>query len=583
MAAMARRATRLSRLRAPAALAAIAGTVALLAAVPAVAPAVPAWRLAQPDPPEGAPFKVALGAPADLQFWAPNRGLLAVEGNSVIPRGLFYWNGVRWRQLATVCGGSAQTMRIAWAGPDEFWTISAPSRPRIGDGITLCRFKGGKVVASYGTLPQSSDPYRVMNAAACRAASDCWFGGASSSDPSGSRSGAFRLRWNGSGLLTDYGPQGRGISDLEEFGGELYESVYVGPGNEQPAQAELREPESPPRLIHRLGSDSVFASDPFVPAPESGVPDDGTELLALDSDGSDLWAVGGGAASGPSAPTDGIVSRVPLAARKPSFAAPFAQVTLSAPAGTFAAGDRFADVAALPGSDDAWAALQAFTERRSTNARGRVALIDAATGAVSVSRLPSSGAGRGSVTKIACPAADDCWAATYGGWLFRWSEAGASLPEDTDPAFASLITFRPNESASQFVPDAPPEDDSLKFAPPPVEVEVEAPPETETKKVAALLRKVRSKLRGTRLTISFTLSRRAKVALVARRGGKVVARTPSRNLKPGRRSLSLKLNRERWPTKLAFSAREPGQESGEPDDSVTTGSASLPLPARGGG
>jgi hypothetical protein len=544
---------------------------------------VPAWRLAQPDPPEGAPFKVALGAPADLQFWAPNRGLLAVEGNSVIPRGLFYWNGVRWRQLATVCGGSAQTMRIAWAGPDEFWTISAPSRPRIGDGITLCRFKGGKVVASYGTLPQSSDPYRVMNAAACRAASDCWFGGASSSDPSGSRSGAFRLRWNGSGLLTDYGPQGRGISDLEEFGGELYESVYVGPGNEQPAQAELREPESPPRLIHRLGSDSVFASDPFVPAPESGVPDDGTELLALDSDGSDLWAVGGGAASGPSAPTDGIVSRVPLAARKPSFAAPFAQVTLSAPAGTFAAGDRFADVAALPGSDDAWAALQAFTERRSTNARGRVALIDAATGAVSVSRLPSSGAGRGSVTKIACPAADDCWAATYGGWLFRWSEAGASLPEDTDPAFASLITFRPNESASQFVPDAPPEDDSLKFAPPPVEVEVEAPPETETKKVAALLRKVRSKLRGTRLTISFTLSRRAKVALVARRGGKVVARTPSRNLKPGRRSLSLKLNRERWPTKLAFSAREPGQESGEPDDSVTTGSASVPLPARGGG
>lgn len=579
---MARRATRPSPLRAPAALAAIAGTLAILAAIPAIAPAAPSWRLAQPDPPEGAPFKVALGAPADLQFWAPNRGLLAVEGNSVIPRGLFHWNGVRWRQLATVCGGSAQTMRVAWAGPDEFWTISAPSRPRIGDGITLCRFKGGKVVASYGTLPQSSDPYRVMNAATCRGPSDCWFGGAASSDPSGSRSGAFRLHWNGSGLVTDYGPQGRGISDLEAFGGEVYESVYVGPGNEQADQAELREPESPPRLIHRLGSDSVFASDPFVPDPEAGVPDDGTELLALDSDGSDLWAVGGGAASGPSAPTDGIVGRVPLAARKASPAGLFAQVALSAPGGTFAAGDRFADVAAIPGSDDAWVALQAFTDRRSTNARGRVARIDAATGAVTVTRLPSSGAGRGSVTKVACPASDDCWAATYGGWLFRWSEAGATLPEDTDPAFASLITFRPNESASQFVPDAPPEDDSLKFAPPPVEVEVTTPPETETKRVAALLRKVRSKLRGTRLTISFTLSRRARVALVARRGGKVVARTPSRSLKPGRRSLALKLNRKRWPTKLAFSAREPGQESGEPDDSVTTGSASLPpLPGSG--
>ncbi|MFM9127157.1 MAG: hypothetical protein ACKOTA_06305, partial [Solirubrobacterales bacterium] len=113
---MARRANRPSRRRAPAVLAAIAGPVAILAAIPAAATAAPAWRLAQPDPPEGAPFKGPLGAPGDLQFWAPNRGLLAVEGNALIPRGLFYWNGVRWRQLATVCGGSAQTMRVAWAG-----------------------------------------------------------------------------------------------------------------------------------------------------------------------------------------------------------------------------------------------------------------------------------------------------------------------------------------------------------------------------------------------------------------------------------------------------------------------------------
>ncbi|MBU6337888.1 MAG: hypothetical protein KGR19_08780 [Acidobacteria bacterium] len=579
---MARRANRPNRLLAPAALAAIAGTVALLAAVPAVASATPAWRLAQPDPPEGAPFKVPLGAPADLQFWAPNRGLLAVEGNSLIPRGLFYWNGVRWRQLATVCGGSAQTMRIAWAGPDEFWTISAPSKPRIGDGITLCRFKGGKVVASYGTLPQSPDPFRVMNAATCLGANDCWFGGASSSDPSGGRWGAFRLHWNGSTLVTSYGPQGRGISDLQAYAGGVYESVFVGPGNEQPGQARLREPENAPRLIHKLGTNSEFGSDPFVPAVIGGVPADGTELNALGSDGTSLWAVGGGAASGPSAPTDGIVNRIPLAARKPSAGAPFSEVALAAPVGTFSAGDRFGDVAPLPGTDEAWVALQAFTDRGSANARGRVALVNAATGAVSAARLPSSGSGRGSVSRIACPAADDCWAATYGGWLFRWSESVPALPEDTDPAFGSLITFRPNESASQFVPDAPPEDDSLKFAPPPVEVIVEKPPETVTKKVAALLRKVRSKLKGTRLTISFTLSRKAKVAIVARRGGKVVARTPARNLKPGRRSLTLQLDRKRWPNKLAFSAREPGQNGGGEDDSVTTGSASVPSPEGAG-
>jgi len=565
-----------------AALAACAVMAALaLFAAPGAASAAPAWRLAQPDPPEGAPFKVPLGAPADLKFWAPNRGLLAVEGNSLIPRGLFYWNGVRWRQLATVCGGSAQTMRVAWAGPDEFWTISAPSKPRIGDGITLCRFKGGKVVASYGTLPQSPDPFRVMNAAVCLSASDCWFGGAYSRDPSGGRWGAFRLHWDGSTLLTSYGPQGRGVSDLETYGGSVYESVFVGPGDEQPDQAQLREPENPPRLIHRLGSNSVFSSDPFEPAAIGGVPSDGTELLALNAGGGNLWAVGGGAASGPAAPVDGVVDRVPLAARKSSPSGSFTELTLSAPAGTFSAGDRFSEVAAIPGSGDAWAALQAFTDRRSANARGRIARIDGSTGAVSVSRLPSSGSGRGSVARIACPSADDCWAATYGGWLFRWSEAGVTLPEDSDPAFASLITFRPNESASQFVPDAPPEDDSLKFAPPPVEVVVSQPPETKTQKVKALLRKVKSKLKGTRLTISFTLTRKAKVAIIAKRGGKVVARTKTLSLKPGRRSLSLKLDRKRWPNKLAFSAREPGQDTGTPDDSVTTGSSSVPVPAGG--
>lgn len=576
---MPHRATRPSRaLRAAGAAAPALVLVLLALGCPVKANGAPSWRLAQPDPPEGAPFKVALGAPADLQFWAPNRGLLAVEGNSLVPRGLFYWNGVRWRQLATVCGGSAQTMRVAWAGPDEFWTVSAPSRPRVGDGITLCRFKGGKVIASYGTLPQSPDPFRVMNAAACADANTCWFGGASSRDPSGGRWGAFRVRWDGTALTTVYGPQGRGISDLQAFGGTVYESVFVGPGNEQPGQAELRDPESLPRLIHKLGSDSVFASDPFTPSPSVGVPADGTELLALGASASSLWAVGGGAASGPSAPADGVVSREPLAVRKASTSSPFVELSLSAPAGTFGASDRFSDVAPIPGGDDAWVALQDFADRRSVNARGRVALVDGTSGSVSVSRLPSSGAGRGSVARVACPAADDCWAATYGGWLFRWSEAGAALPEDTDAAFASLITFRPNESASQFVPDAPPEDDSLKFAPPPVEVVVEQPPETVTKKVAALLRKVRSKLRGTRLTISFTLARRARVAIIARRGGKVVARTPARSLRPGRRSLTLQLSRSRWPNKLAFSAREPGKKDDQEDDAVTTGTASVPTP-----
>ena len=108
----------------------------------------PIWRLEQPPPPAGAPFKVPLGAPGDLSFWAPNRGLLTVEGNATIPRGIFSWNGQSWHQLATVCGGPGDTARIAWAGPDEFWVVSEPSLPRRGSGLALCRFKDGQVIGS---------------------------------------------------------------------------------------------------------------------------------------------------------------------------------------------------------------------------------------------------------------------------------------------------------------------------------------------------------------------------------------------------------------------------------------------------
>ena len=35
-----------------------------------------------------------------------------------VPAGVWLYNGVRWRELSTVCG--ATDGRIAWAGPDEF-------------------------------------------------------------------------------------------------------------------------------------------------------------------------------------------------------------------------------------------------------------------------------------------------------------------------------------------------------------------------------------------------------------------------------------------------------------------------------
>lgn len=530
----------------------MAGAVAVVALLfPSSASAEATWRLQQPPPPPGAPFTVPLGAPGDLEFYSPNRGLLGVEGNDTIPRGLYNWDGVQWRQLSTVCGGPGDTMRITFAGPREFWTVTEPSRPRTGSGLALCRFKDGEVVGSYSTAPEAADPFRQMFSAACNGPDDCWFGGVGSQDALGDRVGAFHLHWNGSVLETVYGPQGRGVSDIEAHQGKFYESAFVGRGPENRADpVDLAEPEPTPKLIHTIVGNS-FANDPFEPIPRPGVPADGTELLALDSDGSQLWASGGGAASGPSAPENGSVARAPLAARLVGGA--FQELPLTG--SPLDEDERFADIAAIPGTTSAYAASVPFGQRRSTNARARVVRIEA-DGTTSLTQLPLSGAGRGSAARIACTGPNDCWLATYAGWLFHYTD-GAAQAQDTDPAFQRTITFRPNESAEQFTPDRPPEDDSRLFAPPPIELQpTTQEPTRRVRRLPALITKVRSRVRGLRLTVTFTLRRRARVQLLAKRGRRTVAKTRKRTLRPGRRRLQLRLNRKRYPTRLAFSARE---------------------------
>jgi hypothetical protein len=385
-----------------------------------------------------------------------------------------------------------------------------------------------------------------MMSAACNGPNECWFGGVGSQDALGERVGAFHLRWNGSDLLTVYGPQGRGVSDMQFHAGALYESTLVGRSPENRTEpVELAEPEAVPRLLHIVAG-AAFAGDPFEPAPLLGVPVDGTELLALDSDGADLWAVGGGAASGPAAPAGGSVERPPLAARL--VAGSFQELALRGAA--FGPTDRFGDVAAIPGTGAAFATVVPFADRRSVNSRATVARIEA-DGTTTLTRLPAAGAGRGSAARVACPAANECWLATWAGWLFHYSD-GTPLPLDDDPAFAGTIEFRPNEAAEQFVPDRPPADDSQLFAPPPLELTPNAVPVSRVKRLPPLLKRVRSRLRGLTLVISFTVTRRARVWLLAKRGGRTVARTPRRIFPTGRHALALRLSRERYPTRLSL-------------------------------
>jgi len=506
----------------------------------------PVWRLEQPPPPGGAPFALPLGTPGDLEFVSPSRALLAVRGNApTIPGGVFTWNGESWSQLASVCGPATDRSAIAVAGPREFWTITAPSRPRAGDDTSLCHFKDGRVVDSYSTPLESSDPYRAMSAAGCLSASDCWFGGPGAEDVTGERRGAFHLHWDGVSLNTVYAPQSRRVTDIEAHQGRLFETVGVGKSLATNDPPDLFEPEVQPRLVHEITGAS-FSNDPFAPAGCD------CDMLALNSDGEDMWAGGGGRASGPSSP-DGAPR--PVAARLVDGV--WQEVPLAADA--LAPNDRIVDIAAVPGADYAWAAVAPANDNGSPSSVATVARIDP-DGTVTKVQLPASGAGRGAAAKIAFSSPVDGWMVTTQGWLFHFTD-DAPLPRDTDPAYGSLIDFRPNEAAEQFVPDTPPADDSELFKPPPIEL-ASPPPPAKVRRLPALMRKVNAKVKGHTLVVRFLLTRKARVSLLAHRKGRVVARSKPKMMRPGRHAIVLKLDPKRWPKRLSFRTKEPGQPAG---------------------
>jgi hypothetical protein len=432
----------------------------------------------------------------------------------------------------------------------------------------------------------------TVNSAACRTADDCWFGGAGGRDSSGSRVGAFHLHWDGTALRSVFNGQGRGVSDVVAHRGGLVESTYVGPrAGALGARASLRTAEPTPLLLHRIEGEA-FPADPFTPVVRDGVPVDGTEIRGLGSDGTDAWAVGGGAGSGPST-FEGYVQRTPFAARKVGDG-PWAELEVS---GDLPRGFWFGGVAPDPGTGEAWATVTQIegsgdgTSIDGGSSKPTVARI-ASDGASTVEELDPTGrtgdGARGSATAIACAAPGDCWAATARGYLYRTSTA--LYEQDTDPAFQGTISVRPNEAASQVVPDAPPADDSRQFAPPvilpdpvvPVAAPVcEAPPAlvSRVKASRAPLTRRQKTQRDPKLTlrITFRLARRARVGLTARRGRKVVARVKARTLKAGTRRLTFPARRKTYPKSLRFALRElekPGctssGDTGDPDDVVAT-------------
>jgi hypothetical protein len=577
------------------------------------------WHLEQPAPPKREPEEpaltpIGLGAIGDVEFSAPNRGLLITAGNgSAIPPGVWTYDGTGWHEFASKCG--ATDGRIAWAGADEFWTISdgrpgqaleAEGRTPPLEDDTLCHFAPPpgnpsgqiEIVASYASLAFQASSYQPMHAAGCIGPTDCWFAGNPLPEP---QIGAFQLHWNGSSLTAEPNPQGYPVQDMRPFEGSLYESVQLS--LEDPVTTKELEP----AVLHRINPAGVLPEFFSVPpeVPHYG-PEEFPEALGalhLSADSEALWGAANPVPENelPEGSEPGEVTVVRDAGGHWSQVIGFSEPSQPNPL----AGYVVDSIAAEPGSESAWVALDtpSDAENPSPTAPAVLARVSS-TGVLSdLQTLPSAeetaaGVGpKGAAEKITCPAAHDCWMTTSQGWLFHLAPASErSLPKNEDPGFVGpVITYRPpDEGVPQEALDAPPPDDSGLSEEAPnyggTFAETKAPP-LETKVSVALLSNIHSRLlAGDTLELRFHLAAKARVRLLAERHKKLVASTPMHTFAAGTRKLLLRLNPHDWPTKLALqthalaplptvTAKEPvggPEHGGAGSNTVSTGLVVLP-------
>ncbi len=603
----------------------------LLTAASAARAAEPSWRFVEPQappPPAGgtqAPYGVPVGDVGQISFWAPNRGLMITGGTAreggPVASGLYAYDGVSWHQLSEGCGGAEG--RIVWAGPDEFWTVADQRAGQVvvtgtkqaeAAALSLCHFADGQIVGSYAVPLDEPESWVQMTGGACYTPSDCWFGGLKGRPP---HVGAFHLHWDGSNVSAVYEPEDHSVFGMVAFEGTLLESVGLEQGDEWLPEEERRHPAT----IHTIapgGVEPTFgeyflydeADEHDLPVYGEGVLPEALQAFDLATDGApsgegvtQLWAAANPAEERPSASSPGSITvlrdhagswsqvipnakgesplAVPLESGSPLEEAKLAGSSLFAGViwGTEEA------IAPEPGGEDAWLSLHTksndavVAQLRPDGTLARTDVLPEAADAVG---------DRGEAGPIVCPAANDCWLATTSekateaGWLFHLS-GGAPEQPDTDPFFDGadgVLTNRPRDAGLPVIyPYVPPVDDSLanqRAEPPPPPAPSEpAPKPVKVRKAKRLIKAVKSRfLHGRTLVISFMLTARAHVQLIARRGGRVVAKTARESLKRGRHSLSLTLDPHNWPTRLQFEAKPVGSSgsSGATEESSGLGS-----------
>jgi hypothetical protein len=579
------------------------------------------WRLVQPQAPAGASCGEAaeacaglpldLGQVGDIEFFAPNRGVLVTAGNgSSVPAGVWGYNGVAWHELSTQCG--ATHGRIAWASAGEFWTVSdeRPGQPADERGVlppleddSLCRFTANpasgalEIVRSYAAPAFSASSYQPISAAACLSPSDCWFGGAPLPAP---QPGAFALHWSGSALEAAPNPHAWSIPSIAAMEGQLLESASL------PTEEVVGIDEEPIEILHPFllyGVGSTAATElerlrPFAPG-HVAVPEyvagsypaalAGLRLSSVAEPGGQesLWAAAGPATvapkgSQPAALTvlhdaAGVWSQVLGPAVSASLASDPAELEE----------DLVSSIAAEPDGASAWIALQTQLEAQQPRATALATVAHVqADGTLAAEQLPTAGERaegvppQGSAAAMACPARNDCWLATSRGALYHLSEEGAqTLPADTSVEFnGPLVTYRPPDeglpSQQTTTPGNAEESEALGAISAAPRLRL---PSSETYRVQALpYTHARTRvLRGHVLEVSFVLTVKSRVRLLARRHAAVVSSTSVSTLPGGRCALRLELNPRRWPTKLEVRVRPlaplPTEPASRSVNTITTG------------
>ena len=226
-------------------------------AVTATAASAAEWRSEQPVA-AGIGVPTTLGEIGDVEFWAPNRGMLITAGNEGVPAGPLRLRRQRLVPLLDRLRRPRRADRLGRAGRllDDLRPAGRPGNRRkaAAPHISLCHFvNGGRwspptrsrsgVAGSY--LPMDARRLRRARATAGSPANGC---------PATTNVGAFHLHWDGAALtavpsLTEPQPEiedpGRSVASLAFHDGGLYESVLRCPKTAK-WWTKKRKPNQPP-------------------------------------------------------------------------------------------------------------------------------------------------------------------------------------------------------------------------------------------------------------------------------------------------------------------------------------------------